>query len=172
VISPFRGRYLHRTTQTQKKHRQTSVSRVGFEPTIAVFDRPKAVTLPFTLLKRTLGMQCGRSCSLKLDSLDIKGLRNSVFQKCFMSLGTKRNSDGNERFGAVKITGTSHFCIYKAFKPSFYLPQAILWGGCRGGTIHVHSESSKTFCSPIHLLPFVKPENKSMTATFIFYFES
>jgi hypothetical protein len=35
-ISPSQGRYLHRTTQTQKKRRHTSMPWVGFEPTIAV----------------------------------------------------------------------------------------------------------------------------------------
>jgi hypothetical protein len=33
----------HRTTQTQNKHTQTSVARFGFEPTIAVLERPKTV---------------------------------------------------------------------------------------------------------------------------------
>jgi hypothetical protein len=42
VISPSQGRYLHRTTQTQNKSRQTSMPLVGFEPTIPVFERAKA----------------------------------------------------------------------------------------------------------------------------------
>jgi hypothetical protein len=33
----------HGTTQTQNKRRQTSMSRVGFEPTIPVFERVKTV---------------------------------------------------------------------------------------------------------------------------------
>jgi hypothetical protein len=33
-INPTQGRYLHRTTQTQNKRRQTSMLSVGFEPTI------------------------------------------------------------------------------------------------------------------------------------------
>jgi hypothetical protein len=33
----------HRTTQTQNKRRQTSMPRVGFEPTIPAFERAKAV---------------------------------------------------------------------------------------------------------------------------------
>jgi hypothetical protein len=33
----------HRTTQTQNKRTQTSISRVGFEPTIPVFQRAKTV---------------------------------------------------------------------------------------------------------------------------------
>jgi hypothetical protein len=33
----------HRTTQTQNKCTQTSMSLLGFEPTIAVFDRTKTV---------------------------------------------------------------------------------------------------------------------------------
>jgi hypothetical protein len=33
----------HRTTQTQNKRTQTSMSRVGFEPTIPVFGRAKTV---------------------------------------------------------------------------------------------------------------------------------
>jgi hypothetical protein len=40
VISPSQGRYL---TQTEDKHRQTSVPRVGFEPTIPAFERAKTV---------------------------------------------------------------------------------------------------------------------------------
>jgi hypothetical protein len=32
-----------RTTQTQINHRQTSMPRVGFEPTIAVFERAKTI---------------------------------------------------------------------------------------------------------------------------------
>jgi hypothetical protein len=33
----------HRTAQTQNKHTQTSMSRVGFEPTISAFERAKTV---------------------------------------------------------------------------------------------------------------------------------
>jgi hypothetical protein len=40
VISPSHGRYL---TQTQNKHKQTSMPRVGFEPTIPAFGRAKTV---------------------------------------------------------------------------------------------------------------------------------
>jgi hypothetical protein len=40
VISQSQGRYL---TQTQKKHRQTSIPQVGFEPMIPVFKRAKTV---------------------------------------------------------------------------------------------------------------------------------
>jgi hypothetical protein len=36
--SPSRDRYLHITTQTQNKRRQTSMPWVGFEPTIPVFE--------------------------------------------------------------------------------------------------------------------------------------
>jgi hypothetical protein len=35
------GRYLHSTTQTQKKCRHTAFLRVGFEPTIPMFERAK-----------------------------------------------------------------------------------------------------------------------------------
>jgi hypothetical protein len=42
-ISPPQGCYLHRTTQTQNKSRQTSMPRVGFEPTIPVFERTKII---------------------------------------------------------------------------------------------------------------------------------
>jgi hypothetical protein len=42
-ISPSQSRYLHRTAQTQNKRTQTSMRRVGFEPTIPVFERAKAV---------------------------------------------------------------------------------------------------------------------------------
>jgi hypothetical protein len=38
VISPSQDRYL---TQTQNKHKQTSMPRVGFEPTIPEFERAK-----------------------------------------------------------------------------------------------------------------------------------
>jgi hypothetical protein len=40
VISPSQGRYL---TQTQNKHKQTSIPRVEFEPTILAFERAKTV---------------------------------------------------------------------------------------------------------------------------------
>jgi hypothetical protein len=40
VISPSQGRYL---TQTQNKHKQTSMPRVGFEPAIPAFERAKTV---------------------------------------------------------------------------------------------------------------------------------
>jgi hypothetical protein len=42
-ISPSLGRYIHRTTQTQNKSRQTSMPRVWFEPTTPVFERAKTV---------------------------------------------------------------------------------------------------------------------------------
>jgi hypothetical protein len=38
VMSPSQGHCLHRATQTQKKRGQTSVLRMGFEPTIPVFE--------------------------------------------------------------------------------------------------------------------------------------
>jgi hypothetical protein len=41
-ISPSQGRYLH-TQQHKHKRTQTSVPRVGFEPTIPVFERAKTV---------------------------------------------------------------------------------------------------------------------------------
>jgi hypothetical protein len=37
-VDPSQGRYL---AQTQNKHRQTSMPRVEFEPTIPVFERAK-----------------------------------------------------------------------------------------------------------------------------------
>jgi hypothetical protein len=40
-ISPSKGRYLHRPKQAQNKRTQTSMSRVGFEPTIPVFEGVK-----------------------------------------------------------------------------------------------------------------------------------
>jgi hypothetical protein len=40
-ISQSQGHYLHRTTQTQNKRRQTFKASVGFEPTIQVFERAK-----------------------------------------------------------------------------------------------------------------------------------
>jgi hypothetical protein len=38
VISPLQGRYL---TQTQNKHKQISMSRVGFEPKVPALERAK-----------------------------------------------------------------------------------------------------------------------------------
>jgi hypothetical protein len=38
-----KSRYLHRTTQTQNKRRQTSMPHVEFEPTTPVFERAKTV---------------------------------------------------------------------------------------------------------------------------------
>jgi hypothetical protein len=43
VISPSQGRYLHRTTETQNKRRQTSMPRVAFEPRIPAFERVKTL---------------------------------------------------------------------------------------------------------------------------------
>jgi hypothetical protein len=40
-ISPTQGRYVHWTTQTKNKRRQTSIPCVGFEPTIPVFERSR-----------------------------------------------------------------------------------------------------------------------------------
>jgi hypothetical protein len=40
-ISQTQGHYLHRRTQTQNKRRQTSMSWMGFEPTIPEFERTK-----------------------------------------------------------------------------------------------------------------------------------
>jgi hypothetical protein len=42
-ISPLQVRYLHRITQTQNKRTQSSMPRVGFEPTIPVSERAKTV---------------------------------------------------------------------------------------------------------------------------------
>jgi hypothetical protein len=42
-ISPPQGRYLHRTTQTQNKSRNTSMSWMGFEFTVPVFEGAKTV---------------------------------------------------------------------------------------------------------------------------------
>jgi ribosomal protein L4 len=39
--APSQGRYVHTTTGTKKKRGQTSMSRVGFEPTIPVFEGGK-----------------------------------------------------------------------------------------------------------------------------------
>jgi hypothetical protein len=40
VISPSQGRYL---TQTQNKRKQSSMPRVGSEPTVPAFERSKTV---------------------------------------------------------------------------------------------------------------------------------
>jgi hypothetical protein len=42
-ISPSQGSYLHRITQTQNKGTQTSMPRMGFEPTVPVFEWAKKV---------------------------------------------------------------------------------------------------------------------------------
>jgi hypothetical protein len=42
-ISPSQIRYLHTEEHKQNKRTQTSTPRVGFEPTIAVFERTKTV---------------------------------------------------------------------------------------------------------------------------------
>jgi hypothetical protein len=42
-ISPSQGLYTHRTTQTQNKRTQTFMPRMGFEPTIPVFERANTV---------------------------------------------------------------------------------------------------------------------------------
>jgi len=42
-IGTTQGLYLHRTTQHRKTRTHTSVPRAGFEPTIPVFEWPKAV---------------------------------------------------------------------------------------------------------------------------------
>jgi hypothetical protein len=44
----------HRTTQTQNKSSQTSMPRVGFEPTISVFERVKTSN---SLLKHKLFLE-------------------------------------------------------------------------------------------------------------------
>jgi hypothetical protein len=44
VVSPSQGRYLHtKATQTQNKRTQTTMPRVGFEPTIPSPERTKTV---------------------------------------------------------------------------------------------------------------------------------
>jgi hypothetical protein len=42
-LTVTRPQPTHRTAQTQNKRTQTSMPRVGFEPTIAVFERAKTV---------------------------------------------------------------------------------------------------------------------------------
>jgi hypothetical protein len=42
-IGQSQGLYLHKTTQTQKKHTQTSMPSAAFAPTIPVFERAKTV---------------------------------------------------------------------------------------------------------------------------------
>jgi hypothetical protein len=42
-ISRSQGRYLHTKQRKQSKRTQTSMPRVGFEPTIPVFERAKTV---------------------------------------------------------------------------------------------------------------------------------
>jgi hypothetical protein len=42
-ISPSQGRYLHTEQHKQNKRTQTSMCRVGYEPTTPVFERAKAI---------------------------------------------------------------------------------------------------------------------------------
>jgi hypothetical protein len=42
-MSPSQGRYLHIVQHKQNKRTETSMPRVGFEPTISVFERVKMV---------------------------------------------------------------------------------------------------------------------------------
>jgi hypothetical protein len=42
-ISPLQGHYLHTGQHKQDKFTKTSILRVGFEPTIPVFERVKTV---------------------------------------------------------------------------------------------------------------------------------
>jgi FAD synthase len=58
VISPSQGRYL---TQTQNKHKQTSMPQVGFEPTIATFERAKKIHVldrVATVISKHIMQQC------------------------------------------------------------------------------------------------------------------
>jgi hypothetical protein len=58
VIKPPEGRYLHRAAQTQKKPGHTFMLRMGFEPTIPVFERAKmfhasdSVAIGYNILTR------------------------------------------------------------------------------------------------------------------------
>jgi hypothetical protein len=54
-ISPSQGRYLHTEQHKHRINTQISILRVGFEPTIPVFERAKAVHI----LDRAAG-RCGR----------------------------------------------------------------------------------------------------------------
>jgi hypothetical protein len=42
-VSPSQGRFLHTGQHKQNKRTETSMPRVGFEPTISVFEREKTV---------------------------------------------------------------------------------------------------------------------------------
>jgi hypothetical protein len=42
-VSPSQGRYLHTGQHKQNKRTQTSMSQMGFQPTIPVFERAKIV---------------------------------------------------------------------------------------------------------------------------------
>jgi hypothetical protein len=42
-ISPLQGRYLHTRQHKLNERTQTSMPRLGFEPTIPVFERAKTV---------------------------------------------------------------------------------------------------------------------------------
>jgi hypothetical protein len=72
MISSSQGRYLHMTTQTQNKRTQTSMPRVGFEPTFPVFERAK--TLPCS---RPRG-HCDRQVQILL-------LKNNHLKQCYYS---------------------------------------------------------------------------------------
>jgi hypothetical protein len=72
-ISPSQGRYLHRTTQTQNKRRQTSMLRVGFEraKTFHALPRAAIVTGHFVYTCTQMTITC-------LEVLNYILLRNHV----------------------------------------------------------------------------------------------
>jgi hypothetical protein len=54
----LQGRYISRTTQIWKKHEQTSIPRVEFEPNIQVFERVKV----FPFLSQSWGRKIVMNC--------------------------------------------------------------------------------------------------------------
>jgi hypothetical protein len=94
-ISSSRGRYLHSTTQTQNKRIQTPMPRVGFEPTIPVFERAKTVHV----LDRAVTVICNMGITLifcvEIFPLGNSLKRNYFRERCDQGCGSGRCGEGN-----------------------------------------------------------------------------
>jgi hypothetical protein len=107
-ISPSQGRYLHRTTQTQNKRRQTSMPRVGFEPKIPVFASAKTV---HALHREATVMASDLCYATKLSKFDDAAV-GSV-HSCTLSRDISRTVRGNRTqfmvTGFVLIRSTNFY---------------------------------------------------------------